>query len=240
MANLFSSLSKGIRKAYRKAEGFIEEEREIPISQVFLNATLKRYVTDKVEVIQDLHAELHQDWLRLYCTVSAKGLTTDLSVDLNLLQMLLNKDTQLIVFEQITQTQVISATFKNNLQKLLLKSALFFYQKMLKKDPLGPILQHFEVVTQQDGLLYLDLNRWLGDKRSVIESLRKLHVNHAEVRDGKLIMMGNLKLNALFSKSRDWQSLADASEELLDVSDSASENGELDATRPRSGDGNSA
>ncbi len=220
MATILSSLSKGLRKAYRKAEGFIEEEREIPVSQVFFNATLKRYVTDNVELLKDLHADVHDDWLRLYASIDVKGLTANLSVDLKLLQMIFNKDTQLLVFEQISDTQIISATFKNTFQKILVNSAVFFYQKVLKKDPLGPILQHFEIVSVQDGLLNLDLNRWLGDKRSIMESLRKLHVNHAELREAKLVLIGNVNLSALFTKGRDWQSLQDESSDLIDVTDS--------------------
>ena len=230
MSTILSTLSKGIRKAYRKAEGFIEEEREIPISQVFLNATLKRYVTDNVELIQDLHADVHDDWLRLYATVDIKGLNADLSVDLKLLQMIFNKDNQLLVFEQISDTQVISAEFKNTLQKILAKSAIFFYQKVLKKDPLAPILQHYEIIRVEEGLLYLDLNRWLGDKRSVIEALRKVHVNHAELREAKVVLMGNVNLGALFSRSRDWQSLEDASQDLRDVTDSAEVDDSQDQT----------
>jgi hypothetical protein len=48
MPTLLSSISKHLRRAYEKAEEFIEEEREIPVSQVFLNATFKRYVTDNL------------------------------------------------------------------------------------------------------------------------------------------------------------------------------------------------
>ena len=63
--------------------------------------------------LQDLHADVHDDWLRLYATLEVKGLYTTLSVDLKLLQMELNKNTQLLIFEQISDTQVIEAKFKN-------------------------------------------------------------------------------------------------------------------------------
>ncbi|MEK5794360.1 hypothetical protein VXE63_20060, partial [Acinetobacter nosocomialis] len=96
-----------MRRAYEKAEEFIEEEREIPVSQVFLNATFKRYVTDNLSFLDDLHADVYEGWLRLYATLHFKGLSTTLSVDLKLIQMELNKDTQLLVFEQISDTQVV-------------------------------------------------------------------------------------------------------------------------------------
>lgn len=203
MPTILSSIAKQLQRVYRKAEDFIEEEREFPLSQVFLNATFKRYVTDNVEILEDLHADLYNDWLRLYATLNVKGLHTTLSVDLKLIQMELNKELQLIVFEQISDTQIVTATYKNIFQKFAVKSALFFYQKVLKKDPLGVILEKFDVVKVRDDLLYLDLNRWLGKKRKIIETLAKVHVNHAVLRDAELVIMGNVNLMALFSKSED-------------------------------------
>ena len=130
MQTLISNISRRIRQVYQKAEGFIEDEREFPLSQVFLNATFQRFVTDNVKMLQDLHADLHDDWLRLYATLNYNGLDITLSVDLKLVQMELNKSTQLIVFEQISDTQVIDAKYPNALYKIGVKLALFFYQKV--------------------------------------------------------------------------------------------------------------
>lgn len=202
MPTLFSNIANKIRKVYQKAEGFIEEEREFPVSQVFLNATFKRFVTDNVKILEDLHADLHDDWLRLYATINVKGLHTILSVDLKLIQMELNKDMQLIVFEQISNTQVIEATFKTIWMKMGFNGALFFYQKVLRKDPLGMILEKFEVIQVKDELLHLDLNRWLGKNRSIIDTLKKVHVNHAELRETELVIIGNVNLLALMNKAK--------------------------------------
>ncbi|MBP5992584.1 MAG: hypothetical protein KA518_01400 [Acinetobacter sp.] len=216
MPTLFSNIAKQFRKVYQKAEGFIEEEREFPISQVFLNATFKKFVTDNVQILEDLHADLHQDWLRLYATINVKGLHTILSVDLKLVQMELNKDMQLIVFEQISETEIIEAKFPNFLMKIGFKSALFFYQKILRKDPLGIILEKFEVIKVKDDLLHLDLNRWLGKNRSIMDALNKVHVNHAELRETELIVIGNVNLMALFSKMNSARYEAPISEKELD------------------------
>jgi hypothetical protein len=203
MPTLFSNIAKQIRKVYQKAEGFIEEEREFPLSQVFLNATFKRFVTDNVKILEDLHADLHDDWLRLYATLNVKGLYTILSVDLKLVQMELNKDMQLIVFEQISNTQVIEAKFQTFWMKAAFNSAIFFYHKVLRKDPLGMLLERFEVLTVKDELLHLDLNRWLGKNRSIMDTLKKVHVNHAELRETELVIIGNVNLMALFNKVSD-------------------------------------
>ena len=216
MATLFSNIAQQFRKVYQKAEGFIEEEREFPISQVFLNATFKKFVTDNVQILEDLHADLHDDWLRLYATINVKGLHTILSVDLKLVQMELNKDMQLIVFEQISETEIIEATFPNIWMKIGFKSALFFYQKILRKDPLGIILEKFEVIKVKDELLHLDLNRWLGKNRSIMDTLGKVHVNHAELRETELVVIGNVNLVALFSKMNSAKADKQEEKEILD------------------------
>lgn len=201
MPTLFSNIARQFRKVYQKAEGFIEEEREIPISQVFLNATFKRFVTDNVKILEDLHADLHDDWLRLYATLNVKNMHLILSVDLKLIQMEINKDMQLIVFEQISNTKIIEAQYPNIWMKMGVKSALFFYQNILHKDPLGMILEKFEVLKVKDELLHLDLNRWLGKNRSIMDTLAKVHVNHAELRETKMVILGNVNLMALFNKA---------------------------------------
>lgn len=200
MQALIDNLSHYIQRVYQKAGGFIEEQREFAVSQVFLNATLKKFVTDNVGLLKDLHADLHDDWLRLYATIDVQGLHTTLFVDLKLLQMELNKTTQLLVFEQISQTQILDATYKNKLQQWGIQTALFFYQKVLKKDPLGKILQHFNVLTVKDELLHLDLNQWLGKNQSVLDTLNKVRINHAVLRETELVLKGNLNLAAMMNK----------------------------------------
>ncbi len=200
MPSIISKIANKISRLYQKAEDFIEEERDFSVSQVFLNATFKRYVTDNVKMLEDLHADLHDDWLRLYATINIKGMHAALSVDLKLIQMEMNKDIQLVVFEQISDTQVVEATFKNYFQKIAAHGFLFFYQKILKRDPLGMILEKFNVITVKDELLYLDLNRWLGKLKTVTDTLNKVHVNHATLREAELVVLGNVNLMALFNK----------------------------------------
>ena len=203
MQTLISSVFKRLRKVYQKAEEFIEEEREFSLSQVFVNATMERYVTENVDMMQDLHADLYDGWLRLYTTLDVKGLHTTLSVDLKLIQMEMNQNVQLMVFEQISNTQVIEAKFKNIFQKWGFYMAIWYYQKFREEDPLGKILEHFDIVKVKDELLYLDLNRWLGKKASIIETLSKVHVNRARVRPAELIVWGNVNLAAILSPSND-------------------------------------
>lgn len=230
MSTLLSNITKRIRQVYQKAGDFIEEERDFAVSQVFLNATFKRFVTDNVDLLKDLHADVHDDWLRLYATVEIKGLYAVLSVDLKLLQMEMNKTTQLIVFEQISQTKVIEARFQKTWMKFAANAALFFYQKILKRDPLGPILEKYDVLKVKDELLHLDLNRWLGKSDSVLDTLSKVHINHAELRETELIVMGNLNLAALLSKGSSFKPEEDVDiiiveeEQIISTQDVATQN----------------
>lgn len=202
MQTLFSSLVKRLHKVYRKAEAFIEEERDFTLSQTFLNATLKRYVTNNVEFLDDLHADLYHDWLRLYATMHVKGLETTLSVDLKLIQMEFNKEQQLIVFEQISNTQIVEAKYKNFWQKIAV-SGYFLLSQNSKKDPLGMILERFDVAQEKDDLIFLDLNRWFAKKASIIETLGKVHINYARVREAELVVFGNVNLAALLFRDQD-------------------------------------
>ena len=196
MASFFSKLSSSVRQIYRQAEGFIEEERDFAVSELTLNATLERYVTNNVRLIKDLHADLHDDWLTLYATVDVAGIYAELSVDLKLVQMLINKKKQLLVFEQVNDTQIIAARFDSKLKKIAAHSAIFAYRKLLGKDVLGPILQKYRIVEVKHGLLYLDLGRWLNK----FEALRKFNINHAECQEQALLLHANVNLAALLNR----------------------------------------
>lgn len=204
MQTLLSNIANKARQVYLKAGDFIEEEREFPISQVFLNATFKRYVTDNVKLLKDLHADLHDGWLRLYATVDVAGIYASLSVDLKLVSMQMNKDVQLIVFEQISDTRIIESKFAKIWLKLAVNSALFFYQKILKRDPLGKILSKYNIVYVENELLHLDLNRWLG-KPAILDTLNKVRINHAVLTETELCVQGNINLMALFNRLNNTQ-----------------------------------
>lgn len=200
MQTLIANIAQNLRLVYQKAEGFIEDERDFPVSQVFLNATFQRFVTDNVKILKDLHADLHDGWMRLYASVDVKGMQINLSVDLKILKMVLNNHQQLIIFEQISHTQILDAQYPNAAYRWGVHAALFYYHKILKQDPLGPLLQRFNVLTVQDELLHLDLNRWLGKNRSIIDSLSKVNINHAVLRENELLVSGNVNLAALMNK----------------------------------------
>jgi hypothetical protein len=200
MQQVFKKIARNIKGFYHKAEDLIEEERELPLSQNLLNATIQKYVTDNVEALKDLHADIYDDWCRLYATLDYQGIYTTLSVDLRLVQMQLDKDIQQLVFEQISETEVISASFSSPIKKVAFNIALFVFKKILHKDPLGFILQKLDVIEIKHDLLYLGLNKYLENSDSVIRTLNKIHVNHAILREGQFVLKANLNLQGIFRR----------------------------------------
>ncbi|XID74468.1 hypothetical protein ACF3NA_08000 [Alkanindiges sp. WGS2144] len=213
MQQIFKKIARNIRGIYHKAEDLIEEERELPLSQNLLNATIQKYVTDNVEALKDLHADIYDDWCRLYATLDYKGIHTTLSVDLRLVQMQLDKDIQQLVFEQISETQVISASFSSPFKKLAFNVAVYFFQRILHKDPLGLILEKLDVIEIKHDLLYLGLNKYLEKSDKVINTLKKIHVNHAILREGQFVLKANLNLQGIFRRDPQKNTL------ILDIED---------------------
>ena len=220
MRKILSKVIRGVREVYHRAEDLIEEEREFPISENLLNAQLKRYVTDNVDQLSDLHLNLYDDWLYMFATVSYKGVQANLATKLRLVQMQFDRNVQLFVFEQESGTEIIDIHYDEsvkilgiNFHKIGVYLALWWFKHVKKTDPLGFILEKLGVVTVKHGLLYLDLNRWLGDVEKVMSALRKFEVNHAVLRPQTLLVKANVNLAGLFG-SEDEQATATTTADL--------------------------
>ncbi|MEC7118323.1 MAG: hypothetical protein VXW65_00250 [Pseudomonadota bacterium] len=205
MRNILSKVAQSVREVYHRAEDLIEEERDFPISENMLNAALKRYVTDNVDQLSDLHLNLYDDWLQLFATVHYKGIHATLATKLKLIQMQFDRNTQRFVFEQEGGTEIIDIHYDEtvkilgvNFHKIGVNVALWWFQSIKKEDPLGYILEKLDVVTVKHGLLYLDLNRWLADIEKVMSTLRKVEVTHAVLRRQKLIVKASVNLAGIF------------------------------------------
>ena len=221
MRNIFSKVARGVREVYHRAEDLIEEEREFPISENLLNAQLKRYATDNVEQLSDIHLNLYDDWLYLFATVHYKGVHANLATKLRLVQMQFDRNVQRFVFEQEGCTEIIDIHYDESVKKLGINFhkigvnlALWWFKNIKNTDPLGYILEKLSVVTVKDGLLYLDLNRWLGKVDKIMSTLRKVEVNHAVLRPQTLVVKASVKLAGLLGTDEEQQaSTADLSEQ---------------------------
>lgn len=205
MSGILSKISSAVEKIYQRAEDLIEEEREYPVPEGVLNGIFKRYVVDNVELLKDLHADLKDDWLKLHATVDTKGIFATINVDLKLVEMELNENRQMIVFEQISDTHIDEIKFDKFYKRWGVNLVLFFYRKILHKDPAGPLLEKAGVLEVKHGLIYLDLNKWLGDKENVISALNKLNVNHGVLKNDRLVVFASVDLDAVFNRKDDEQ-----------------------------------
>lgn len=201
MQQLTAELMKQLSHFYQKAEHFMGEERQFAISEAFLNATLERFVTDNVSWIKEMRMEIHDHWLRLYATIDYSGQYVELSVDLKLLEVDINHQQQLFVFQQLSDTQVIKSDFRAFYYTWLAKGALFYYQDIKQHDPLGMILQRFNIgVTEKNRLLYLDLMRWFKNNKSVLNSLKKVNITHGVLQEKQLVVTGRAFLDEIIPK----------------------------------------
>ncbi len=200
MQNILQRLVNGVKEIYQKAEDLLEEERELPLPQKLLNDFIERYVTNNVDQIKDLHAEIFDGWLRLFATIEIKGVSAQLYVDLYLTQLHLNRNTQQLVFEQKSDTVVVSVSFNNVMKKVVFRAALWYY-RFKRRDPLGDILSRLEIITIHNGLLHLDLSKYLAHNPKVMRVLRRVEINRAELREDVFVLQANLNFKALFGRN---------------------------------------
>ena len=217
MQNFLQKLVIGVQDLYQKAEGLIEkaeelieEERELPLQQALLNDFMQRYVTENVDQLQDLHLEIFDGWLRLFATVEVKGVFAQLYIDLYLIQLRLNKDTQQLIFEQKDATQIVQVDFNQFFKKVAFKLAILFY-RIRGIDPLPDILSRLDIVSVKNNLIYLDLGKYLAKQQKIMRVLRRVEINRAQLREDQLVLQAHLNFRALFGRS--------AEERLLDEED---------------------
>lgn len=212
MQNFLQKLVSSVQDIYQKAEELIEEERELPLPQKLLNDFIERYVTNNVSQIHDLHADIFEGWLRLFATVEIKGVSAQLYVDLYLVQLHLNKDTQQLVFELKDATQVVQVDFNKFTKKIAFKLAMCFY-RIKGIDPLADILSRLGIVTVHNDLIYLDLSKYLAKRQKVMRVLRRVEINRAQLREDQLVLQANLNFRALFGRSAEERLLDEENEE---------------------------
>ena len=120
-------------------------------------------------------------------------------------------DTLIIIPEMVHTIKGVRKIYRGSAVVTVLDYLLKYFCIVLMFLPLGKILEKLNVIKVKDDLLHLDLNRWLGKNRSIIDTLTKVHVNHAVLREAELVVMGNVNIAALFKKiseqpiDNDWQ-----------------------------------
>ena len=179
---------------YEKLEDAAEQEFLIPATERQINEALQKFVVKNVNAIMDLSLELHDGWLRLYATVNIKGIFAKLAVNLSLVHVQLDRHRQRFVFSQLSDTDVIALYTDSYLKTKGVDIALWWFHKVIKKDPLGLILGKINLTRQKEDILYLDIGRWLKKNKKIMDTLRKVQVNHGFLAEQQLVLKANANI----------------------------------------------
>lgn len=184
---------------YEKFEEATEQEFLVPITEKQVNLALDQFVTKNVGAVLDLHLDLHDNWLRLYATVNVQGIFAKLNVDLRLVHVQLDRHRQRFVFGQLSETRVETLHTNNYLKTKIIRFALWVFHGLLKKDPLGLILGKINLTRQKEDILYLDIGRWLNKNKKIMNTLKKVQVNHGFLAEQQLVLKANGNISELIS-----------------------------------------
>ncbi len=197
----WESLTQTIKNMYNKTTDKLDDELALPVAQKYVNDALQKFVTDNVKAILELRVELHDDWFRLFCTVNAAGIYVEVASNFRLVHAQLDRNVQRFVFGQLTYTDVLNLRCESIVKRQGIKLAIWFYHRVLKKDPLGVILTYINIARAKEDIIYLDINRWLKKNQKIMSTLHKVQVNYGEVEEEQLILKTQINYRDLLSGS---------------------------------------
>ncbi|ATQ82954.1 hypothetical protein MOTT16_03430 [Moraxella osloensis] len=195
---------------YEKIEDFAGQEFIVPATEKQLNDAIQKFVVEKVKAILAMHLEIHEGWLRLYATVNYNGIFADLAVNLGVVHAQFDRYRQRLVFQQLTDTDVIALYSDSYVKSKAIHVALWFFKRVLKKDPLGMILEKINLVHQKDDILYLDIGRWLKKNEKIMATLRKVQVNHGYLAEQQLLLRANANVGEILNIGSNDQLITEA------------------------------
>ncbi|WP_319800169.1 hypothetical protein [Psychrobacter sp. I-STPA6b] len=184
-----------------KASDIVDDEFALPVNQQYINDALKKFVTNNVDAILELRVELHDDWFRLFCTIEVAGIYAEVAGNFGLVHVQIDNNVQRFVFAQKTYTDVLKLRCQSFLKLQGIKAVIWFYHRILKKDPLGFILSYINIARPKDNIIYLDIHRWLKKNEKIMSTLHKFHVNYGVVEEEQLVLKSQVKIKNLFINS---------------------------------------
>ena len=164
-----------IKQSYTNAAGDLIDEIYVTGSQEQVNDALNEYVVQNVDMVLDLHLELLDGFLRLYCTADLLDMHLSVACNFKLTEARLDRHVQRFAFEQISIYFAISA-----------------YRTLLRKDPLpfllslSPKLKGKPFIEYKGNIIYLEIGRWLPD--DIKGYLKKAQVNHGVVKKEQIVL----------------------------------------------------
>ncbi len=219
------NIAQTIRQAYNKTTDKLDDEIALPVAQKYVNDALQKFVTDNVNAILELRTELHNDWFRLFCTVNAAGIYIEVAGNFSLVHVQLDRNVQRFVFGQLSYTDVLNLRCESIFKRQGIKLAIWFYHKILKKDPLGVILTYINIARAKEDIIYLDIHRWLKKNQKIMSALHKVQVNYGELEEQQLVLKAQINYRDLLggNSGEDIITAEDASDSDQDQDDSHKE-----------------
>lgn len=188
------------KNLYEKvSDNDINDEYLLTVSQQQINDALERFVTKNVKAILELRVEIHEGWFRLFCTVNVMGIYAEVAGNFGLVQVQLDRHRQRFVFEQKGFTDVIKLRCESFLKLQGIKLAIWFFHKVLKKDPLGLVLEKLKLAYQKNNIIYLSIHRWLKNNKKIMNGLYKAQVNYGSLAPEQLILRSQINFDSLFA-----------------------------------------
>lgn len=184
---------------FEKIEDLLEQEILIPATETQINQALDKFVVKNVKAVLDLYLDIHDGFLTLHAVVNIKGIFAKLEVDLRLVHVQLDRYRQRFVFQQLSDTRVISLYTDSYLKTKAIDAALWYFHKVKKQDPLGMILGKINLARQKDDILYLDIGRWLKKNKKIMSTLRKVQVNHGFLAEEQLVLKANANIGEILN-----------------------------------------
>lgn len=191
---LWQNFATQAQQTYEKISDAFDNEIQIPLSESQVNQMLDRFVVKNVNAILDLHLDIHDGWFRLYATINTSGIYAEVAANFSLIHVQLDRHVQRFVFGQLTHTDILALHAQSYPKKLGINLAVWAFHKVLKKDPLGFILDYINIARPKDNILYLDIGRWLKKNEKIMGYLHKAQVNHGFLAEEQLVLKGNINL----------------------------------------------
>lgn len=208
----WDSLTHAIKNLYSKTTDKFDDEIPLPVAQKYVNDALQKFVTDNVNAILEIRVELHDAWFRLFCTINVAGIYIEVASNFKLVHAQLDRNVQRFVFGQLTYTDVLSFRCESIIKRQGIKLAIWFYHKVLKKDPLGVILTYINIARAKEDIIYLDIHRWLKNNQKIMSTLHKVQVNYGEVEEEQLILKTQINYRDLLGGSNGENIIDDSDE----------------------------
>lgn len=204
VVTLWRAITSKLKQGYTTASDTVTDEIVVRVSEKQLNDALYKFVTKNVGMVHDLHLDLHNDWLRLYATVYTKGIFAKVACNFRLVAIEINSNTQRLIFEQLSDTDILQLHSKTWWQAPIAKTAVVVFRKVLKADPLPFILQKITVKEEPFAMhkgrfIYLDIGRYFAKNPKFLGYFKKFHVNTAHTTKDNLLAKVQINFDELIT-----------------------------------------